>query len=57
LLFSSAGQIYADRRSNLLGENAEKLPFLSYNIRLFGFNYTYFRLQASECMFDNDSPF
>ena len=24
-LFSAAGQIYADRRSNLLGENAEKL--------------------------------
>ena len=26
-LFSAAGQIYADRRSNLLGENAEKLLF------------------------------
>lgn len=38
-LFSSAGQIYADRRSNLLGENAEKLLFLAYNIRLFGYNY------------------
>ena len=37
-LFSSAGQIYADRRSNLLGENAEKLLFLAYNIRLFQFN-------------------
>jgi len=34
-LFGVAGQIYADRRSNLLGENAEKLLFLSYNIRLF----------------------
>jgi hypothetical protein len=38
-LFSAAGQIYADRRSNLLGENVEKLLFLAYNIRLFGFNY------------------
>jgi len=38
-LFSSAGQVYADRRSNLLGENAEKLLFLAYNIRLFQFNY------------------
>ena len=38
-LFSAAGQLYADRRSNLLGENAEKLLFLNYNIRLFGFNY------------------
>lgn len=38
-LFSSAGQLYADRRSNLLGENAERLLFLSYNIRLLGFNY------------------
>ena len=32
-LFSAAGQIYADRRSNLLGENAEKLLFMAYNIR------------------------
>lgn len=38
-LFSSAGQVYADRRSNLTGENAEKLLFLAYNIRLFGFSY------------------
>jgi len=38
-LFSSAGQLYADRRSNLLGENAEKLLFLAYNIRLLDFNY------------------
>jgi hAT family C-terminal dimerisation region/BED zinc finger len=38
-LFSAAGQIYSDRRSNLLGENAEKLLFLSYNIRLFNYNY------------------
>ena len=38
-LFSSAGQLYADRRSNLKGENAEKLLFLAYNIRLFGFAY------------------
>lgn len=38
-LFSAAGQIFADRRSNLLGENAEKLLFLAYNIRLFNFDY------------------
>ena len=38
-LFSAAGQLYADRRSNLLGKNAEKLLFLNYNIRLFDFNY------------------
>jgi len=38
-LFSSAGQLYADRRSNLLGENAMKLLYLAYNIRLFGFDY------------------
>ncbi|RVE41806.1 hypothetical protein evm_013553 [Chilo suppressalis] len=38
-LFSAAGQIYADRRGNLLGENAEKLLFLAYNIRLFNFDY------------------
>lgn len=38
-LFSSAGQVYADRRSSLKGENAERLLFLAYNIRLFNFNY------------------
>ncbi|CAL1532599.1 unnamed protein product [Lymnaea stagnalis] len=38
-LFSAAGQLYDDRRSNLLGDNAEKLLFLNYNIRLFDFNY------------------
>ena len=38
-LFNAAGQLNADRRSNLLGENAEKLLYLNYNIRLFGFNY------------------
>jgi len=37
--FSATGQIYTDRRSNLLGENAEKLLFLSYNIRLFNYDY------------------
>ena len=37
-LFSAAGQIYSDRRSNLLGENADKLLFLSYNIRLFNYD-------------------
>ena len=37
-LFSAPGQIYSDRRSSLLGENAEKL-FLAYNIRLFDFKY------------------
>jgi len=39
-LFSAAGQTYSDRRSSLLGENAEKLLFLAYNIRLFDFKYT-----------------
>jgi len=38
-LFSSAGQLYADRRNSLNGDNAKKLLFLSDNIRLFGFNY------------------
>jgi hAT family C-terminal dimerisation region len=38
-LFRVAGQLYANRRSNLLGENAEKLLFLNYNIRLFENNY------------------
>jgi len=38
-LFSSAGQVYADRRSNLKGENAKKLLFLAYIIRLFDFRY------------------
>jgi len=33
-LISAAGQIYSDRRKSLLGENAEKLLFLAYNIRL-----------------------
>jgi len=37
--FSAAGQIYSDRRSNLLGENAEKLLFLSYNTSLFNYDY------------------
>jgi len=34
-----SGQRYADRQSNLLGENAEELLFLSYNIRLLDFSY------------------
>jgi len=38
-LFSAAGQLDADRRTNLHGHNAEKLLFLAYNIPLFGFNY------------------
>ncbi|CAH2103208.1 unnamed protein product [Euphydryas editha] len=38
-LFSAAGQIYSDRRNNLLGENVEKLLFLAYNIRLFNYEY------------------
>ena len=38
-LLSSAGQVYAEQRSNLLGENAEKLLFLAYNIPVFQFNY------------------
>ncbi|GBP63177.1 Zinc finger BED domain-containing protein 4 [Eumeta japonica] len=38
-LFSAAGQIYSDRRSNLLKENVDKLLFLTYNIRLFHYEY------------------
>ena len=38
-LFSAAEQLDADRRSNLIGSNAEKLLFLVDNIRLFHFNY------------------
>ncbi|CAG9790324.1 unnamed protein product [Diatraea saccharalis] len=38
-LFCAAGRIYADRRSNLIGENVDKLLFLAYNIRLFNFDY------------------
>ena len=40
-LFSAAaaGQIYSDRRCSLLGEDAEKLLFLAYNIRLFNYDY------------------
>jgi len=36
---SAAGQIYSDRLSGLLGKNTEKLLFLVYKIRLFGFKY------------------
>nr|CAI5825462.1 unnamed protein product [Callosobruchus analis] len=38
-LFSAAGQIYDDRRANLLGENVDRLLFLMYNIRIFNFDY------------------
>lgn len=38
-LFSAAGQLYSDRRSNLHGINAEKLLFCHYNIQLFNFEY------------------
>lgn len=31
-LFSAAGQIYVDRRANLLGENVDKFLFLAHNI-------------------------
>lgn len=41
-LFSAAEQIYADRRSNLIGENLDKLLFLAYNTRLFNFDYLSF---------------
>ncbi|KAL3847301.1 hypothetical protein ACJMK2_018218 [Sinanodonta woodiana] len=36
-LFSAARQLYADRRSNLHGEDCGK-TFLNYNIRLFGYS-------------------
>jgi len=36
-LFSTAGQINSDGRSNLSGDNAEKLLFLAY-IRQFNYN-------------------
>lgn len=36
-LFSGAGQLYSDRRSNLMRENAKKLLFMAYNVRLFDF--------------------
>jgi len=50
-LFSAAGQIYSDRRNSLLGENAEKLLFLAYNIRLFDFKYW---SSHAELMLPND---
>jgi len=37
-LQEQSGQLYADRQSNLLVENAEKLLFLSYNTRLLDFS-------------------
>ena len=45
--------MYSDRRSSLLGENAEKLLFLEYNIRLFDFKYRNWSLHA-ELMSPND---
>ena len=53
VICSAAGQIYSDRRSSLLGENAEKLLFLEYNIRLFDFKYRYWSLHA-ELMLPKD---
>ena len=38
-LFSAAGQLYAERRSNLPSHDAEKLLFLNYDICLFAFKY------------------
>ena len=38
-VFSTMGQIYDDRRCSLLGINAEKLCFLSYNLKLLNFDY------------------
>jgi len=38
-LFSSAGQLFTDRRNGPRGYNAEKLLFMAFNIRLFGFRY------------------
>ncbi|KAL7646695.1 UNVERIFIED_CONTAM: hypothetical protein RMT77_001948 [Armadillidium vulgare] len=38
-LFSSAGQIYDEKRMRLQGENAEKLLFLKYNLPLLKYKY------------------
>nr|XP_039247688.1 zinc finger BED domain-containing protein 4-like [Styela clava] len=38
-VFSTVGNIYSDRRCSLHGENAEKLCFLNYNLRLLGWKY------------------
>lgn len=37
--FRAAEQLYSDKLINLLGENANKLLFLHYNIKLFDFDY------------------
>jgi len=39
LFFTAAGQLYAHWRRNVNGNDAEKLLFLAYNIRLFDFNH------------------
>ena len=38
-IFSIAGEVYDERRSRLLPENAEKLVFLKFNLPLMNFNY------------------
>lgn len=38
-VFSTVGNIYDDKRNCLKGENAEKLTFLHYNLRLLNFKY------------------
>ena len=38
-VFSTMGLIYDDRRCSLLGINAEKLCFLSYNLKLLNFDH------------------
>lgn len=38
-IFSIAGEVYDDRRSRLLPQNAEKLVFLKFNLPLLNFKY------------------
>ena len=38
-LFSAAGRVYTDRRTNLMPQNADKLLFLKYNMPAVRYNY------------------
>jgi len=39
-LFSEAGNVYEENRSELLLENGEKLLFLQHNLHLLNFHYS-----------------